>query len=648
MAKKAIGIDLGTGFSAVAIVEAGKPVVITNSEGSRTTPSVVSLKDGERKVGETARRQRVVNPKETITTIKRFMGVEYDKCGDIIKNVPYEVVNSNGKPRVKVEGREYSPEEISSFIINKMKRTAEDYLGEKVEDAVITVPAWFDNAARESTKLAGEMCGLNVLRVINEPTAAILASEIDTKSGDKKVLVADIGSGTTDFSVCELSEGITEVLASHGDVFLGGTDFDNSLADWLIEQFKEEHNVDLKKDSQALQRILEAAEKAKIELSSTASTEINLPYITAIDGNPIHLIKTVTKAKFEQLTSHLVDKIIACGVEAMKQAGVEYNELDCILLVGGQSRSNAIQEALTKTFGATLNKSVNPDEAVAIGAAIQANTLVGGEGAGEMLLLDVTPLTLGIETMGGVMTPLVEANTTIPTKKTQIFSTAVDNQPAVTINVLQGERPLARDNKSIGLFNLDGIAPARRGVPQIEVSFEITASGIVSVSAVDKATKKEQHITIESKNSLSQEEIDRIKREAVEHAEEDKKTKERLEKANKCESLIYSTEQMIENLKDNVTEEDKTFFNEKIDKLKEMKEKDEYTNFDNIEKEVQERWYAISAKAYGQGQGAQGDGNPFGNGFNADDLFKGAFNGAAQAQPTEEPKQDNDVEIQDV
>ena len=646
MAKKAIGIDLGTGFSAVAIVEAGKPVVITNSEGSRTTPSVVSLKDGERKVGESARRQRVVNPKETITTIKRFMGVEYNKCGDIIKNVPYEVVNSNGKPRVKVEGREYSPEEISSFIINKMKRTAEDYLGEKVEDAVITVPAWFDNAARESTKLAGEMCGLNVLRVINEPTAAILASEIDTKSGDKKVLVADIGSGTTDFSVCELSEGITEVLASHGDVFLGGTDFDNSLADWLIEQFKEEHNVDLKKDSQALQRILEAAEKAKIELSSTASTEINLPYITAIDGNPIHLIKTVTKAKFEQLTSHLVDKIIACGVEAMKQAGVEYNELDCILLVGGQSRSNAIQEALTKTFGATLNKSVNPDEAVAIGAAIQANTLVGGEGAGEMLLLDVTPLTLGIETMGGVMTPLVEANTTIPTKKTQIFSTAVDNQPAVTINVLQGERPLARDNKSIGLFNLDGIAPARRGVPQIEVTFDIDANGIVTVSAMDKATNKEQHITIENKNSLSQEEIDRIKREAEAHAEEDKKTKEKLETANKCESLIYSTERMIEDMKDNVTEDDKTFFNEQMNKLKEMKEKDDYTGFDDVEKEVQQRWYAISAKAYGQGQGAQGGTNSFGNGFNADDLFKSAFNGGT-AQPTEEPKQDNDVEIQD-
>ena len=648
MAKKAIGIDLGTGFSAVAIVEAGKPVVITNSEGSRTTPSVVSLKDGERKVGESARRQRVVNPKETITTIKRFMGVEYDKCGDIIKNVPYEVVNSNGKPRVKVEGREYSPEEISSFIINKMKQTAEDYLGEKVEDAVITVPAWFDNAARESTKLAGEMCGLNVLRVINEPTAAILASEIDVKNGEKKVLVADIGSGTTDFSVCELSEGITEVLASHGDVFLGGTDFDNEITNWIIDQFKEEYNVNLKEDSQALQRILEAAEKAKIELSSTTSTEINLPYITAIDGQHVHLVKTLTRAKFEQLTSHLVDKIIACGVEAMKQAKVKNKELECVLLVGGQTRSTAIQEALSKEFGVALNKSVNPDEAVAIGAAIQANTLVGGEGAGEMLLLDVTPLTLGIETMGGVMTPLVEANTTIPTKKTQIFSTAVDNQPAVTINVLQGERPLARDNKSIGLFNLDGIAPARHGVPQIEVTFDIDANGIVTVSAVDKATNKEQHITIENKNSLSQEEVDRIKREAEEHAEEDKKTKEKLEVANKCESLIYSTEQMIDNLKDHVTEEDKTFFNGKMNILKEMKEKDDYSGFEDVEKEVQERWYAISAKAYSQNQGAQGGTNSFGNGFNADDLFKsGAFSGAAQAQPTEEPKQDNDVEIQD-
>lgn len=652
MAKKAIGIDLGTGFSAVAVIEGGKPVVITNAEGSRTTPSVVSLKDGERKVGETARRQRVVNPKETITTIKRFMGVEFDKCDELIKNAPYEVVNSNGKPRVKVEGREYSPEEISSFIIQKMKQTAEDYLGEKVEDAVITVPAWFDNAARESTKLAGEMCGLNVLRVINEPTAAILASEIDVKNGEKKVLVADIGSGTTDFSVCELSEGITEVLASHGDVFLGGTDFDNAIANWIIEQFKEENKVDLKEDSQALQRILEAAEKAKIELSSTTSTEINLPYITAIEGQPVHLVKTLTKAKFEQLTSHLVDKIIACGVEAMKQAKVKNNELECVLLVGGQTRSTAIQEALSKEFGVALNKSVNPDEAVAIGAAIQANTLVGGEGAGEMLLLDVTPLTLGIETMGGVMTPLVEANTTIPTKKTQIFSTAVDNQPAVTINVLQGERPLARDNKSIGLFNLDGIAPARRGIPQIEVTFDIDANGIVTVSAMDKATNKEQHITIENKNSLSQEEIDRIKREAEEHAEEDKKTKEKLETANKCESLIYSTERMIEDMKEHVTEDDKTFFNEKMDKLKEMKEKDDYTGFDEIEKEVEARWYGISAKAYSQGQGAQDGANPFANGFNADDLFKsGAFTGAAgaeQPQPEQPKQEDENVEVQDV
>lgn len=634
---KAIGIDLGTGFSAVSVIENGNPVVISNSEGGRTTPSIVSITDSDIKVGEAAKRQRIVKPKETVTTIKRFMGVNYDDCKDIIKHVPYDVVNKDGKPRVKINEREYSPEEISSYIINKMKKTAEDYLGQTVTDAVITVPAWFDNAAREATKLAGEMCGLNVLRVINEPTAAILASELNNKSDIEKVIVADIGSGTTDFSVCELSEGITEVLASHGDVFLGGTDFDNVIVDWICKEFVEENGIDLKQDVQAMQRIMEAAENAKIELSSSTTAEINLPYISAKDGKPIHLMKTLSRAKFEQMSQPLVDKIINCGKEALKKADVDKSELDCVLLVGGQTRSLQIQEALTKEFGAPLNKSVNPDEAVAIGAAIQANTIVGGEGAGDILLLDVTPLTLGIETMGGVMTKLVEANTTIPTKQTQTFTTATDNQSAVTINVLQGERPMARDNKSIGLFNLEGIAPAKRGVPQIEVTFDINADGIVKVSAVDKATGKEQQITIESKGSLTQEEIDRIKKEAQEHAEEDAKTKEELEKANKCESLIYTTEQSLESLKDHITTEDRTFFEEKKKILEEMKEKKDFSNFDNVEKEVQDRWYTISAKAYG-GSGQQS--NPFAN--MGDNPFSNMNFSGGEAKDN-----GDDVEVQD-
>ena len=598
---KYIGIDLGTSFSAVATIENGKPIIIANSEGQRTTPSVVFIKDGERKVGDPARRQRVVHPKNTISTIKRFMGVNYDKCESIIKKMTYDVVNVEGKPRVNIDGRKFSPEEISSYILNKMKQTAEDYVGSEVKDAVITVPAWFDSSARESTKLAGEMCGLNVLRVINEPTAAILASDLDLSKTDKKVLVADIGGGTTDFSVCEVSEGLVEVLASHGDVFLGGTDYDNAISDWIIDTFQREEGVDLRKDSQAMQRIVEASEKAKIELSSSSATEINLPYITARDGAPLHLVYKLTRANFEQMTRNLNDRIIECGREALKRADVAYDELSCILLVGGQTRMPSIQKDLQNTFNVTLNKSVNPDEAVAMGAAIQANIIMGGEGSKDILLLDVTPLSLGIETMGGVMTTLVEANTTIPVRKSQTFTTAEDNQPSVTINVLQGARPMARDNKSIGLFNLDGIAPARRGVPQIEVTFEIDANGMLSVSAKDKATNKEQKITIENKNSLSDEEVERIKREAEEYAAEDAKTKAKLEKANKCESLIFSIERTSETMKEHMTDEDNAFMSEKKKRLEEMKKEGDYSNLDSLESEINARWNEISVKAYSNG-----------------------------------------------
>ena len=640
---KAIGIDLGTGNCCVSTIENGKPVVIANSEGSRTTPSVVCLKDGERKVGQSANRQRVVNPSETIYNIKRFMGNDYDACKEIISRVPYKVNNVGGKPRIEVEGREYSPEEVSSFILNKMKKTAEDYIGETVTDAVITCPAWFDNSAREATKLAGEMCGLNVLRIINEPTAAILASNIATTDKEKKVMVADIGCGTTDFSVCDISDGVVEVLASKGDVFLGGSDFDNAIAEWLITEFKNENGIDLHNDKQAFSRVIEAAEKAKIELSISTSTEINLPYITIKNNTPVHLVKTLTRAKLEQLTKDLVDKIITCGKKALEVAKINKNELDCILLVGGQSRSIAIQEALSKEFGTELNKSVNPDEAVSIGAAIQANTIVGGSNASDILLLDVTPLTLGIETMGGVMTTLVEANTTIPCERKQIFTTAASNQTSVQIHVLQGERPMAKDNKSLGIFTLDGIMPAPRGVPQIEVSFSLDANSILTVSATDKATGKEQHITIQNNNSLSQEEIERIKQEAKAHEAEDKKVKEQAEKQNRCESLIYQTEQSIKEHETMLTQEDKDFFNGKIEELNNMKKNSDYSNLSNVENDINNRWYGITSKAYENNSQQAGGSNPFG------DMFGNFTQNTSDntSTNTSNPTDDSDAEVQD-
>ena len=526
------------------------------------------------------------------------MGVNYEQCKDIMKHVPYEVINVDNKPRVLIEERKYSPEELSSMILAKLKKSAEDFCGEDVTDAVITCPAWFDNAAREATKLAGELAGLNVLRIINEPTAAILASDIDTKGETKKVLVADIGCGTTDFSLCEISDGMIEVLASKGDVFLGGSDWDNAIASWIVENINTEYGVDVSGDSQAMQRILEAAEAAKIDLSSVASTDINLPYISLVNGAPVHFVKTLSRAKMEQLTSHLVDRVIACGKDAVKEAKVDYKNIDSILMVGGQSRSLAIREALNKEFNVELNLSVNPDECVACGAAQQANIIVGGDGSKEMLLLDVTPISMGIETMGGVFTKLIEANTTIPCKKTEIFSTAVDNQPSVDINVLQGERPLAKDNKSIGLFRLDGIMPSPRGVPQIEVSFDINANGILTVSAVDKATGKEQSITIQSKGNLTDAEIERIKREAEEFAEADKKEKEIIDTINKGDALAFSNEKMLKEHDDKLTDEEKTSLNELVDKMKKAVADKSVDDINNLEKEINEKWNVISTRMY--------------------------------------------------
>lgn len=559
--KHVIGIDLGTGFSAVGVMEANKPIVKENSEGSRTTPSVVQIKDGERKIGGSAKRALVMNPKNTISLVKRLMGADYNDpdVQRAIKNATYDVVNKNGKPYIKIDGREYSPEEISSYILTELKKVAEDYYGSEVTDAVITCPAWFNDVQRNATKVAGELAGLNVLRIINEPTAAILSSNIDVKNGDKTIMVTDLGSGTLDYSICEISNGMVEVLGSHGDVFLGGSDYDQAIVDWIAVEFMKDHpNVDLRKDPMALARLIEASEKAKIELSTATTTEINLPYITVIDSVPQMFVKELTRAKFESLTESITKRVIECGKEALKKANVNIDEVDEILLVGGSCRIPAIQEALTKEFNKPLNKSVNLDEAVALGATIQANILAGNAGEDSVLLLDVTPISLGIMTMGEVMTKLIDANTTIPTQKKEIFSTAKDNQPEVEIVVLQGERTMAKDNKVIGRFTLSGIAPAPRGVPQIEVTFDIDANGILSVTAKDNASGKEQHIKIEN-NNLSEEEIARIKADAEQYAEEDKKRKAEIDEFANIEMQTYAIRKTLEDeaYKDDMTEDEK-------------------------------------------------------------------------------------------
>lgn len=593
---KIIGIDLGSTLSEVAIMEGGQPTILVNEEGSRTTPSVISFSnDGERKVGAAAKRQAITNPKGTVNLIKRFMGGTYDEVKDNITHVQYDVVDKDGYPRVNVNDREYTPEELSAMILTKMKKIAEDYLQEEVTEAVITVPAYFNDAQRDATKKAGEIAGLNVRRIVAEPTAAILASNIDMEKGGK-YMVVDYGGSTLDFSIADIADGVVEILASNGDVYCGGSDLDKKVSEYIVEEFKKTENVDLSKDTAAMSRVMEAAEKAKMELSTAATTEINLPYITAVDGMPKHLMLTLSKAKFEQLIDSEIAKIIRLGKESIKKANITVNDIDGILLVGGSTRIPKVQDELTKAFNRPLIKNVNVDEVVALGAAVQASILAGDRN--DILLLDVTPLSLGIDTMGGVMATIVEANTTIPCSKSQIFTTAVDNQPAVTIVVAQGNRPMTNDNKQIGLFNLDGIAPAKRGIPQIEVTFDIDANGILSVSAVDKGTGKEQKITIESKGGLTEEDIERMKREAEEYAEEDKKTKERIEKKNQADSLCFSIEKAMEEMTDKITDEQKTILNEKIAAVRAMIGADNMEALDNAQKDLESVWTPIVSEIY--------------------------------------------------
>ena len=602
---KIIGIDLGTTNSCVAVFEGSEQVVIANSEGKRTTPSVIGfVKDGDRKVGDPAKRQAITNPKNTVYSIKRFMGETYEQSRKEAESMPYTVVNENGYPRVDIEGRKYTPQEISAMVLQKMKKTAEDYLGQEVTDAVITVPAYFSDSQRQATKEAGQIAGLNVRRIVNEPTAAALAYGVDKANKDMKIAVFDLGGGTFDISILEFGGGVFEVLSTNGDTHLGGDDFDQVIINWLADGFKSEESVDLRKDPMAMQRLKEAAEKAKIELSSSTSTEINLPYITAVDGMPKHLVKTLTRSQFEQLAHNLIQACLVPCQKAMADAKLSNSDIDEVILVGGSSRIPAVQELVKNYFGKEPSKGVNPDEVVAVGAAIQGAILNKEEGVGDIVLLDVTPLTLGIETMGGVMTKLIDANTTIPCKKSEVFSTAADNQTEVTIHVLQGERPMANQNKSIGQFNLTGITPARRGVPQIEVTFDIDANGILKVSAKDKATGKEQSIRIEASSGLSEDEINRMKAEAEQNAENDKKERERIDKMNQADSMIFQTENQLKELGDKLPADQKPAIEQALQQLKDAHKAGDVAAIDNAINALNAAWQTASQQMY-QNAGAQ-------------------------------------------
>ena len=596
---KIIGIDLGTTNSCVAVFEGNEPVVIANSEGKRTTPSIVGfVKDGERKVGDPAKRQAITNPKNTVYSIKRFMGETYEQCAKEVTRVPFSVVNEGGYPRVDIDGRKYTPQEISAMVLQKMKKTAEDYLGQEVTDAVITVPAYFSDSQRQATKEAGQIAGLNVRRIVNEPTAAALAYGVDKANKDMKIAVFDLGGGTFDISILEFGGGVFEVLSTNGDTHLGGDDFDQVIIDWLVQGFKADEGIDLSKDPMAMQRLKEAAEKAKIELSSTTSTEINLPYISAEGGVPKHLVKTLTRSQFEQLAHNLIQACLVPCQNAMRDAKLQTSDIDEVILVGGSSRIPAVQTLVKNYFGKEPSKGVNPDEVVAVGASIQGAILNKESGVGDIVLLDVTPLTLGIETMGGVMTKLIDANTTIPAKKSEVFSTAVDNQTAVTIHVLQGERPMAAQNKSIGQFNLEGIAPARRGVPQIEVTFDIDANGILNVSAKDKATGKEQAIRIEASSGLSKEEIERMKAEAEQNAASDKAEREKIDKLNQADSMIFTTENFLKDNGDKIPADKKPGIEQALQQLKDAHKAADVAAIDAAIANLNNVMQAASAQMY--------------------------------------------------